>query len=426
MNLRSAPLWLAAVAAALLAPPHASGQSEAAEKSYSVSFDVRIVPTERLANVSIRLGRGASRVRWLRFVIDPVRHFSFRGDGTVEVKEGSVLWQPPREGGRLRYSFWIDHLRNSSSYDARCAENWALFRGDDMVPPVRVRTVVGAHSISRLRLRLPEGWSAALPHERVSDGTFAIDDPHRRFDRPKGWMVVGKIGVLRERIAKTRVAIAGPVGQHLRRHDNLALLRWTLPTLRKIIGELPDRIQVVSAGDPMWRGGLSGPKSLFVHADRPLISTDLSSPILHELMHTVMGAHSAADGDWVVEGLAELYSLELLVRSKTVSRRRYREALRRMEEKSRGVVSLARGDASGAVTARAVVLLHEIGEQIEAATGGESSLDDVVRRLCSERGVISGERFRDIAEEVAGRQLAAFARREFPPSIRTTRARTAP
>jgi predicted metalloprotease with PDZ domain len=152
-----------------------------------------------------------------------------------------------------------------------------------------------------------------------------------------------------------------------------------------------------------------------------LISTDLSSPILHELMHTVMGAHSGGEGDWVVEGLAELYSLELLVRSKTVSRSRYRKALTRIEEKSRGVVSLAREDAGGAVTARAVVLLHEIGEQIEAATAGESSLDDVVRRLCSERGVISGERFRQIAEEVAGRQLPAFARREFPPSVRTMR-----
>ena len=422
MKLRRAPLWLVASAAALLATPHASGQGEEAENSYSVGYDVRIVPTERLAKVSIRIGQGASRVRWLRFVIDPVRHFGFRGDGTVEVEEGSVLWQPPLEGGRLRYSFWIDHLRDSSSYDARCAENWALFRGDDMVPPVRVRAEVGAHSISSLRLRVPEGWSAALPYERVSNGTYAIDDPHRRFDRPKGWMVVGKIGVLRERIAKTRVTVAGPVGQHLRRHDNLALLRWTLPTLRKIIGELPDRIQVVSAGDPMWRGGLSGPKSLFVHADRPLISTDLSSPILHELMHTVMGAHSGAEGDWVVEGLAELYSLELLVRSKTVSRRRYRKALTRMEEKSRGVVSLAREHASGAVTARAVVLLHEVDEQIEASTDGESSLDDVVRRLCSERGAISAERFRRIAEEVAGRQLPVFARREFPSSIRTTRA----
>lgn len=426
MKVRRAPVWLVALPAALLVAPYASGQDEAAEKSYAVGFDVRIVPTERVAKVSIRLGRGAERVRWLRFVIDPVRHFGFRGDGTVEVEEGSVLWQPPQEGGGLRYSFWIDHLRDNSSYDARCAENWALFRGDDMVPPVRVRSEVGAHSISSLRLRVPEGWSVAVPYRRLSNGTFAIDDPHRRFDRPTGWMVAGKIGVLRERIAKTRVAVAGPVGQHLRRHDNLALLRWTLPTLRKIVGELPDRILVVSAGDPMWRGGLSGPKSLFVHADRPLISTDLSSPILHELMHTVMGAQSGADGDWVVEGLAELYSLELLVRSKTVSRHRYARALRRMEEKGRGVVSLASEDAGGAVTARAVVLLREIGEQIEAATEGESSLDDVVRRLCTERGAISGELFRRIAEEVAGRELPAFARREFPPSIRTTRTRSTP
>jgi hypothetical protein len=426
VKVRKAPLWLVALAAALLALLPASGQEEPVETKYSVRFDVRVVPTERLAKVSIRLGRGADQVSWLRFSIDPVRHFEFRGDGRVEVDGESVLWEPPREGGILRYSFWIDHLRNSSSYDARCAENWALFRGDDLVPPVRVRSQVGAHSSSSLRLRVPEGWSAALPHELLSDGTFAIDDPHRRFDRPKGWMVVGKIGVLRERIAKTRVAVAGPVGQHLRRHDNLALLRWTLPTLRKIVGELPDRILVVSAGDPMWRGGLSGPKSLFVHADRPLISTDLSSPILHELMHAVMRAQSGAEGDWVVEGLAELYSLELLVRSKTVSRRRYAKALRRMEEKGRGVVSLAREDASGAVTARAVVLLREIDEQIEAATDGESSLDDVVRRLCAERGVVSGERFRRIAEEVAGRQISSFARREFPPSVRTMRARASP
>jgi hypothetical protein len=411
--------------AALLGTPHASGQVAEEEKSYSVRFDVRVIPTERLAKVSIRLGRGADRVRWLRFAIDPVRHFGFRGDGGIEVTDGSVVWHPPREGGHLRYSFWIDHLRNSSSYDARCAENWALFRGDDMVPQVRVRTVVGSHSVSTLRLRLPEGWSAALPYRRVSNGNFSLDDPHRRFDRPKGWMVVGKIGVLRERIARSHVSVAGPVGQHLRRHDNLALLRWTLPTLRKIVGGLPERILVVSAGDPMWRGGLSGPNSVFVHADRPLISTDLSSPILHELMHAVMGARSGEDGDWVTEGLAELYSLELLVRSKTVSRRRYAKALRRMEERGRGVASLASEKASGAVTARAVVLLREIGEQIEAATEGEASLDDVVSRLCAERGVLSGERFRRIAEEVAGQQLSVFAQREFPPSVRRAGARAA-
>ncbi len=422
MSLRRTPLGLFGLfglAAALLATSNAAGQGEgqAPESRYSVRFDARVVPTERLAKISIRLGQGASSVRWLRFRIDPVRHFGFRGDGRIELDGESVLWEPPGDGGALHYSFWIDHLRNSSSYDARCAENWALFRADDMVPPVRVRTVVGAKSTSSLRLRVPDGWSAALPYQRAPDGSFDLDDPHRRFDRPKGWMVVGKIGVLRERIAGSHVAVAGPAGQQVRRHDILALLRWTLPTLRKIAGELPDRILVVSAGDPMWRGGLSGSNSVFVHADRPLISTDLSSPVLHELVHAVMGARSGSDGDWVVEGLAELYSLELLVRSKTVSRRRHAKALRRLEEQSRGVKRLAGERSSGRETARAVAVLHEIDQQIEAASDGESGLDDVLKRLCAERGVISTERFRLLAEEVAGQELSAFARREIPRAV---------
>jgi predicted metalloprotease with PDZ domain len=69
-----------------------------------------------------------------------------------------------------------------------------------------------------------------------------------------------------------------------------------------------------------------------------------------------------------------------------------------------------------------VVLLHEIDGQIGAATEGKSSLDDVLRRLCAEGGPISGERFRRIAEEVAGKQLSAFARRELPLSVRRARA----
>ena len=52
----------------------------------------------------------------------------------------------------------------------------------------------------------------------------------------------------------------------------LAFLRWNLPALVDIFPDFPERVLVVSAGDPMWRGGLSGPGSLYIHAERPLIS----------------------------------------------------------------------------------------------------------------------------------------------------------
>jgi len=73
---------------------------------------------------------------------------------------------------------------------------------------------------------------------------------------------MGKLGVRRERVAGVRVAIAGPEDQQIRRLDMLALLNWTLPELARIVPELPPRLTVVSAGEPMWRGGLSGPQSI--------------------------------------------------------------------------------------------------------------------------------------------------------------------
>ncbi|MCZ7620746.1 MAG: hypothetical protein M5U32_21410 [Myxococcota bacterium] len=271
------------------------------EITYDVDYEVRIVPTERSARVTIRITDPSNGLLSLRFRHDPERHVGFSGDGDVLVEDQWVAWTPPKLGGRLRYTVRIDHLRNAESYDSRSTRHWALLRGDALVPPASVRTDRMAHSVSKLRLRLPEGWSAVLPYERVADGLYAIDNPRRRFDRPVGWMLFGRLGVVRERVAGTRIAIGGPVGQGMRRKDQLALLRWTLPALREI-APLPERIAIVGAADPMWRGGLSGPNSAYLHASLPLISEDGTSPLLHEMVHVWMGARSGADGDWIVEG----------------------------------------------------------------------------------------------------------------------------
>jgi len=388
------------------APPAVSAPT------YRLDYDVRLIPTERAARVSIHVGAGAEYLRWVRFRIDPARHLDFRGDGRIETEDdGTVLWDPPDAGGALHYTFRIDHLRDEKSYDARCAQDWALFRGDDLVPPARVRTVDAAESVARLRLRLPKGWSVAVPYRRLPNGRFRIDHPHRRFDRPTGWMLAGKLGINRERVAGVHVAVADPVGHDFRRLDTLALLRWTLPELRDVVEVMPDRLLVVGAGDPMWRGGLSGPKSLYLHADRPLIENDGTSPVLHELMHSSLGLAAGPGADWIVEGIAELYSLELLVRSKTISRKRFQKAIDRLTSKGSRAQSLSVDRASGAVTARAVVVLRALDETLEAQTEGEAELDDVVRILAREHGRITNGRFREIAEEVAGTTLSGFFRR---------------
>lgn len=393
-------MTLRAVAFALLLLIPAVGS---AEETYPVRFTATFVPSQREARAEILIGRseaGTVPARLLVLRLDPDRHKDVSGDGKVTRDGDLVHWEPPPSGGRLRYRFSIDSLRGDSSYDARCAETWAILRGGDLFPPARVTARVGARSVSVLRLKVPEGWSAAVPYPREGDG-YRVDNPRRNFDRPTGWMSVGRLGILRERIAGTSVSVAAPVGQDVRRHDQLALLRWTLPKLRDVLGEAPARLLVVGAGDPMWRGGLSAPQSVFLHASRPLISNDTSSPLLHEVFHAATGARAGEGGDWIVEGLAELYSLELLKRSRTISKRRYERALERLASKGAGS-RLQGEDSSGNATARAVGVLHALDQRIRTTSGDTKSLDDVVAELARRRAPITPALLEEVTQQITG------------------------
>ena len=381
---------------------------------YAFDVEARVVPTERSVRVLLRLGQGASAVEWIRFRIDPERHRDFEGDGEIVVTEDSVTWTPPRRGGALRYNFSIDHLRNERAYDARCAKRWAIFRGDDLVPPARVRTSPGARSRTRLHLRLPEGWSAALPYPRRADGYYAVQHAGRRFDRPTGWMLLGHIGVRRETIDGVNVSVAGPAGHSLRRLDLLAFLRWNLPVLRALFGEMPQRLLIVGAGDPMWRGGLSGPNSVFIHAERPFITEDASSPMMHELIHSLMRGTRGEGGDWITEGFAEYYSIETLRRSGALSRERYEASRKATAKRAASGGDLRARSVSGDTTAKAVEVLHKLDAAIRKATDDQKSLDDLLRRVASDSEKFTTERLEVLTEEITGEDFEAFFARYVP------------
>ncbi len=163
--------------------------------------------------------------------------------------------------------------------------------------------------------------------------------------------------------------------------DILALLNWTLPEVARIVGDLPTRITIVSAGSPMWRGGLSAPNSLFVHRDRPLISEDATSTLLHEIMHLTLGLRAKTGHDWIVEGLAEYYSLELLGRSGSISPARYQRARAALANRSGQADFLCGEESSGTTTALAVTVLASLDAEIRQATQKRSNLDAVVQAL---------------------------------------------
>jgi hypothetical protein len=303
-------------------------------------------------------------------------------------------------------------------------DKWAVFRGEKLVPPIAVTAKKKLHARSSLTATLPANWSMITPYAGTNEKIIRFNNAHKRFDRPQGWILAGDIGTRSEIVAGIQTTVAAPTGDNARRQDTLAFLNWNLPKLLEIFPQFPRRILVVFAGDPMWRGGLSGPGSVFVHSDRPLISENRTSTLLHELVHVALGVHGDEESDWIVEGIAEYYSLETLRRSKSIDQQRYEESLRSLEKWARRSPNLFVPNSSGATTARAVIAFKQADDEIRAATHGQASLDNVARQLEETGGEVTLQSLQAAAERVAGKPVIAFSRERLtsgPPSAAQAR-----
>ncbi|HEY7776575.1 MAG TPA: hypothetical protein VIC02_08535, partial [Kineobactrum sp.] len=255
-----------------------------------------------------------------------------------------------------------------------------------------------------LAFTLPDTWSSATPYAGI-DGSahhYRIVDPGRRLPRPKGWLILGDITSRQDTIAGIDVRVAAPAGQGNRLQDTLAFLAWTLPEVTSVFPGFPLHLLVVTAGDPMWRGGLSGTRSLFMHADRPLISGNRTSSLVHELVHVASGISGGKHADWIVEGLAEYYASAILWRTGAISEQRYRQVLAWKENWAHQAETLFVKRSSGAVTARAAMVMHRLDGALHEATGGKAGIDDVARALATGRGKVSLDQLKRIVHTLAG------------------------
>jgi predicted metalloprotease with PDZ domain len=366
---------LALLSVLFLAPAQAA-------KRVDVDFLVRFLPAEDAAQVDIVLAEGAA-LRLLDFNLgDEGQYSDFTADGEWQQEDQRGVWRPAAGKARLSYRVKVSHQRKSGSFDARMTEDWALLRGDDLVPAGRISTADGTRLVSRLTFELPEGWnSVETGWPRIGKHRFRIDNRERLFDRPTGWIVAGKLGTRRAKLGETEVTVAAPVGEGMRRMDILTLLTFVWPEVQRVFPRDPKKLLVVGAGDPMWRGGLSGPNSLFMHADRPLVSENGTSSLVHELVHVFSRITDDNRSDWISEGLAEYYAIELMRRAGGLSEDRYQAVREHLLQWSRKVESLRTDRATGPVTARAVLLLQDLDKEIRQRSKSRHSLDDVARGL---------------------------------------------
>jgi len=373
-----------------------------ADDRYAVNYSIEPDPFRETAAVEMRLKQSSALLREVRMRMPAGTFEVTGGDGHVVHDQGRLTWLPPPNGGTLRWRARIANRRSGDGYDAFMNADWAMFRASDIIPPAATRTRVGAHSTTTMAFKLPSGWSVVTEYAR-SNGKFVIRNPDRRYDRPTGWILMGEIGTRTDLVDGIRVTVAAPQGQDVRRMDMLALLRWTMPEVLRVFPDFPQRFTVVSARDPMWRGGLSAPASVFIHADRPLISENGTSTLLHEAAHVGLGLAAEPGYDWIVEGMAEYYSAQFLRRSGTISEARYKRTLTTLEGWGNEQDSLCGESSSGALTARAAVLFARLDDEIRAASDGAASLDDVTRALALGDKKINLQDLRALSRKLTGK-----------------------
>jgi hypothetical protein len=371
---------------------------------YKLKYTVELQPEKDRALVTMAVDKG-DLLRHIQFDVRPGVYTNIKANGKLNIKDGRAIWDLPAKKARLSLYVKITHERDPGEFDALMTKDWAVFRGDDIIPAIYTDEAPGATADATLEFTLPKGWSIETGWPRKRGNTFRIDNPERRFDRPTGWMIAGKLGTRRSDIGNTNIAVSAPKGSNLRRMDALTFLGFIWPELEKAFGESPKKLLIVGGDDPLWRGGLSASNSLFLHSDRPMVGEDGTSPLIHELVHmvtriTAVKEKNSSD-DWITEGIAEFYSIELLYRANGMPKERRAQIMAKLRKKGADVKDLRQPRSYSAITARAVVLLDELDQEIRTRSKNKYTIDDVTRRLIPIRKV-SLQDLRDITEELIG------------------------
>ena len=392
-------------------------QGFASDIQLRFELDISAAKSLASARIVVRQSNGALR----EIVLDTSGVQNVTGDGQITVGKDAVRWLPPAAGGgTLRYQVALSHRRegeNSPGNDAWVGDRVALFRGENAFPIRSWRRARGKTMTGELSVGLPKRWSLVTPYLPDGPGRLPIHNPGTRLPRPIGWIIAGDLGTRRDFIGDLEITVTAPRGLRMERVAMLALLRWSLPQLLPALfgPGSPRYISIVAAAEPMWLGALSAPNSIFVHAQRPLISENGTSTIVHEMVHVLlMDLETPRDEDWIDEGLAEFLSLRALKDSGTISTTRYHATIAGFRRWGESVKSLRTRSSKGAVTARAVAIFHDLDEELREASKGKQSVASVVGGLLRAREPADHLTLRAAARRVIGRPARALAPAALP------------
>ena len=129
--------------------------------------------------------------------------------------------------------------------------------------------------------------------------------------------------------------------------------------------------------------------------------TDIDPALVRELAQVFGRINDEQRSDWISEGFAEYYAIELVRRAGGMSDERYQSLQERLSKDSQNVTTLRGEQLSPAQVSKAVVLLQELDREIRLKTRNKRSLDDVLRGAMH-LGSVSTKEFVQLNESVLG------------------------
>jgi hypothetical protein len=187
----------------------------------------------------------------------------------------------------------------------------------------------------------------------------------------------------------------------MRRMDVLTLLTFVWPQVQAVYPRHPVKLLIVGANDPMWRGSLGAHESIYLNTHLPLVSESGTSALVRELAQVFGRINDQQRSDWISEGFAEYYAIELVRRAGGISDERYESLQKKLAKDSQKVTTLRGEQVSPAQVSKAVVLMQELDREIRLKTRNKRSLDDVLRGAMHLESVDTKE-FVQLAESVIG------------------------
>jgi hypothetical protein len=178
-------------------------------------------------------------------------------------------------------------------------------------------------------------------------------------------------------------------------------LTFVWPQVQAVYPRHPGKLLIVGASDPMWRGGQAAHESIYLNSRLPLVSENGTSVLVRELAQLSGRINGQQRSDWISEGFAEYYAIELMRRAGGMSDERYESLHGKLSKEGQKVATLRGEQVDPAQVARAVVLLQELDREIRLKTHNKRSLDDVMRGAMR-LGTIDTKQFVQLSENVMG------------------------